>query len=63
MCGIIGVFDLKKPAEELRGQAIQMSRKQRHRGPDWSGTFTTDKAILVHERLSIVDPTSGKQPC
>lgn len=62
MCGIIGVFDLKKPSEELRGQAIQMSRKQRHRGPDWSGTFTTDKAILVHERLSIVDPTSGKQP-
>lgn len=62
MCGIIGVFDLKKPAEDLRGQAIQMSRKQRHRGPDWSGTFTTDKAILVHERLSIVDPTSGKQP-
>lgn len=62
MCGIIGVFDLKKPAEELRGQAIQMSRRQRHRGPDWSGTFATDKAILVHERLSIVDPTSGKQP-
>ncbi len=62
MCGIIGVFDLKRPAEELRGPAIQMSRKQRHRGPDWSGTFATDKAILVHERLSIVDPTSGKQP-
>ena len=62
MCGIIGVFDLKKPAEDLRSQAIQMSRKQRHRGPDWSGTFATDKAILVHERLSIVDPTSGKQP-
>jgi len=62
MCGIIGVFDLKKSSEDLRSQAIQMSRKQRHRGPDWSGTFATDKAILVHERLSIVDPTSGKQP-
>lgn len=62
MCGIIGVFELKKPAEELRGQAIRMSRKQRHRGPDWSGTFTSDSAILVHERLSIVDPASGKQP-
>ncbi|MEO6069473.1 MAG: asparagine synthase B [Chitinophagaceae bacterium] len=62
MCGIIGVFDLKKPSEDLRSQAIQMSRKQRHRGPDWSGTFATDKAILVHERLAIVDPTSGKQP-
>lgn len=62
MCGIIGVFDLKKPSESLRPQALQMSRRQRHRGPDWSGTFSNDKAILVHERLSIVDPTSGKQP-
>lgn len=62
MCGIVGVFDLKKNSEELRGQALQMSRKQRHRGPDWSGTFMNEKAILVHERLSIVDPASGKQP-
>ena len=62
MCGIVGIFDLKKNAEELRGQALQMSRKQRHRGPDWSGIFMSDNAILVHERLSIVDPTSGKQP-
>lgn len=62
MCGIVGIFDLKKNAEELRGQALQMSRKQRHRGPDWSGIFMSENAILVHERLSIVDPTSGKQP-
>lgn len=62
MCGIVGIFNLKKQAEELRPQALQMSRKQRHRGPDWSGSFTSDKAILVHERLSIVDPASGKQP-
>ena len=39
-----------------------MSRRQRHRGPDWSGIFVTPRAILVHERLAIVDPTSGKQP-
>src|SRR5688572_11870526 len=62
MCGILGIFDLKRSAEDLRGQALQMSRKQRHRGPDWSGIFVTPKAILVHERLAIVDPTSGKQP-
>jgi len=62
MCGIVGVFDLKKTAEDLRPQALQMSRKQRHRGPDWSGIFMCDKSILVHERLAIVDPTSGKQP-
>jgi asparagine synthase (glutamine-hydrolysing) len=62
MCGIVGIFDLKKNREELRGQALQMSKRQRHRGPDWSGIFTSDNAIMVHERLSIVDPTSGKQP-
>jgi asparagine synthase (glutamine-hydrolysing) len=62
MCGIVGVFDLKKKAEDLRPQALHMSRKQRHRGPDWSGIFMCDKSILVHERLAIVDPTSGKQP-
>ena len=62
MCGIVGIFDLKKNKEELRGQALQLSKKQRHRGPDWSGIFTSDNAIMVHERLSIVDPTSGKQP-
>tara|TARA_A100000164_G_C21927285_1_gene783764 strand:- start:290 stop:1885 length:1596 start_codon:yes stop_codon:yes gene_type:complete len=39
-----------------------MSKKIRHRGPDWSGVFNNDKAIMTHERLAIVDPTSGKQP-
>ncbi|MFM6976705.1 MAG: asparagine synthase B [Sphingobacteriaceae bacterium] len=62
MCGIVGVFDLKKTAEEIRPQALKMSRKQRHRGPDWSGIFMSEKSILVHERLAIVDPQSGGQP-
>jgi asparagine synthase (glutamine-hydrolysing) len=62
MCGIVGIFDLKRNRDELRSQALEMSKKQRHRGPDWSGIFTSDNAIMVHERLSIVDPTSGKQP-
>jgi len=62
MCGIVGIFDLKTNAENLRSKALQMSGKQRHRGPDWSGIFLSENAIMVHERLSIVDPTSGKQP-
>ncbi|MBD0295454.1 MAG: asparagine synthase B, partial [Flavisolibacter sp.] len=62
MCGVLGIFDLKRNADELRGLALQLSRKQRHRGPDWSGIFTSDNAILAHERLAIVDPASGKQP-
>lgn len=62
MCGILGIFDLRQSPDSLRAQALAMSRKQRHRGPDWSGIFTCNNAILAHERLSIVDPTSGKQP-
>ncbi len=62
MCGIIGVFDLKVEATTLRSQALEMSKKLRHRGPDWSGIYCGDKCILAHERLSIVDPQSGNQP-
>ncbi|MFY0651256.1 MAG: asparagine synthase B [Cyclobacteriaceae bacterium] len=62
MCGIVGVFELKKSSQEMRPQALEMSKKIRHRGPDWSGIFSCDKAILAHERLTIVDPKSGKQP-
>ncbi len=62
MCGFVGVFDLKVRAQELRPQVLKMSKKIRHRGPDWSGIFSCDQAILAHERLSIVDPESGGQP-
>jgi asparagine synthase (glutamine-hydrolysing) len=62
MCGIVTAFDLSQDATLMRAQVLKMSRKIRHRGPDWSGIFCTDKAILSHERLSIVDPESGKQP-
>ena len=62
MCGIVCAFDLKEKSEILRPQLLEMSRKIRHRGPDWSGIFSDEKAILAHERLAIVDPASGKQP-
>jgi asparagine synthase (glutamine-hydrolysing) len=62
MCGIVGVFDLKINYLELKATALKMSKKLRHRGPDWSGIFCCEKAILAHERLSIVDPQSGGQP-
>jgi asparagine synthase (glutamine-hydrolysing) len=48
--------------EELRPQLLSMSKRIRHRGPDWSGIHVAEHAILAHERLAIVDPTSGKQP-
>jgi len=62
MCGIVCAFDLKEKTEVLRPQLLEMSKKIRHRGPDWSGIFSNEKAILAHERLAIVDPSSGKQP-
>lgn len=62
MCGIVCAFDFKKSAQELRPQLLEMSKKIRHRGPDWSGIYCGDKAILAHERLAIVDPSSGQQP-
>ena len=62
MCGIVCAFDLKEKAELLRPQILEMSKKIRHRGPDWSGIYSDENAILAHERLSIVDPVSGKQP-
>ena len=62
MCGIVCAFELKQKSESLRPQVLEMSKIIRHRGPDWSGIFSNDKAILAHERLAIVDPASGKQP-
>lgn len=62
MCGIVCAFRLKEPAELLRLQVLAMAKCIRHRGPDWSGVFSNEKAIMAHERLAIVDPTSGKQP-
>ena len=62
MCGIACIFNFNKNIESQRSAALEMSKKLRHRGPDWSGIYTSKNAILAHERLAIVDPTSGKQP-
>lgn len=62
MCGIVSIFNIQEQTPELRKKALEMSKKIRHRGPDWSGIYCGKSAILCHERLSIVDPQSGKQP-
>ncbi|MBO4658530.1 MAG: asparagine synthase B [Prevotella sp.] len=77
MCGIVALLNLPKQGQgtgdsgsagheplhgELRQKALMMSQKIRHRGPDWSGIYCGGSAILAHERLSIVDPESGRQP-
>ncbi len=62
MCGIVAVFETSGCDDRLRQQVLAMSKKVRHRGPDWSGIYCTEKAVLAHERLAIVDPISGGQP-
>ena len=62
MCSILGLFDIPAGQRGLRGIALEASRRQRHRGPDWSGIYVHDRAIIAHERLAIVDIESGAQP-
>ena len=62
MCGIVCAFDFKQKSEILRPQVLEMSKKIRHRGPDWSGIYSDEKTVMAHERLAIVDPASGQQP-
>ena len=62
MCSILGIFDFDGGAGVLRDHALEISKLQRHRGPDWSGIYSDKEAILVHERLAIVDLLHGAQP-
>ncbi len=62
MCGIVGVFNITDKVHATRPSVLDMSKKLRHRGPDWSGIYSGDHSILAHERLAIVDPQSGGQP-
>ncbi|MGF1741561.1 asparagine synthase B [Vibrio profundum] len=62
MCSVFGILDIKGDASALRSTALEMSKKMRHRGPDWSGIYASENAILAHERLAIVGLNSGAQP-
>jgi asparagine synthase (glutamine-hydrolysing) len=62
MCGFVALFNISQDASDIRQTVLNQSKKIRHRGPDWSGIYTSEKVIISHERLAIVDPTSGGQP-
>eukprot|EP00742_Colponemidia_sp_Colp-10_P006432 GILJ01006891.1.p1 GENE.GILJ01006891.1~~GILJ01006891.1.p1 ORF type:complete len:602 (-),score=96.60 GILJ01006891.1:204-2009(-) len=67
MCGILAILRSTLPAEEIRKRALELSKRLRHRGPDWNGIEVQTNPdgslnVLCHERLGIVDPFSGKQP-
>lgn len=63
MCGFVSIFNIAQgKSAEMREKALKMSAKIRHRGPDWSGVYSSARCVLAHERLAIVDPLSGGQP-
>ena len=62
MCSIFGVLEIRQDLKSVRKMALRQSRLLRHRGPDWSGIYAADNAVLAHERLSIVDVNTGAQP-
>ncbi len=62
MCSIFGVLELRQDLKSVRKMALRQSRLLRHRGPDWSGIYAANNAVLAHERLSIVDVNTGAQP-
>ena len=62
MCGINGIFQkvLKFDASPL---VQKMNEKIKHRGPDADGIYTSEKLVLGHRRLSIIDlSTQSNQP-
>eukprot|EP00271_Cylindrocystis_brebissonii_P021106 TRINITY_DN7378_c1_g1_i1.p1 TRINITY_DN7378_c1_g1~~TRINITY_DN7378_c1_g1_i1.p1 ORF type:complete len:598 (+),score=116.46 TRINITY_DN7378_c1_g1_i1:262-2055(+) len=62
MCGILAILGAGDESTAMRSRVLELSRRLRHRGPDWSGLYTYRNNFLAHERLAIIDPASGDQP-
>ncbi|KAJ0248369.1 Asparagine synthetase [Hirschfeldia incana] len=62
MCGILAVLGCSDDSQAKRARVLELSRRLRHRGPDWSGIYQNGVNYLAHQRLAIIDPTSGDQP-
>lgn len=61
MCGIFAAHK-HEDVQAYKQKALQLSKRIRHRGPDWSGNVLRNNTLLVHERLAIVGLDSGAQP-
>lgn len=62
MCGIFACVNYNDNIEAYRTRALALSKRLRHRGPDWSGCAIASNSILCHERLAIVGVDTGAQP-
>lgn len=57
MCGIVALY-----GEIDEASAFRMLRRTAHRGPDDENFVRSGDSWLGHRRLSIVDPSGGRQP-
>ncbi|XP_072961473.1 asparagine synthetase [glutamine-hydrolyzing]-like [Typha angustifolia] len=62
MCGILAVLGCSDDSQAKRVRVLELSRRLKHRGPDWSGLHQYGDSYLAHQRLAIIDPESGDQP-
>ncbi|KAJ6315349.1 hypothetical protein OIU78_018773, partial [Salix suchowensis] len=62
MCGILAVLGCSDDSQAKRVRVLELSRRLKHRGPDWSGLHQHGDFYLSHQRLAIIDPASGDQP-
>ncbi|KAI8092742.1 asparagine synthase [Halteromyces radiatus] len=62
MCGIFACYNYQGDIDAFRQRALYLSKKIRHRGPDWSGCMISGNTIFAHERLAIVGVDTGAQP-
>ncbi|KAL9994946.1 Asparagine synthetase [glutamine-hydrolyzing] [Helianthus debilis subsp. tardiflorus] len=62
MCGILAVLGCSDDSQAKRVRVLELSRRLKHRGPDWSGLYQHGDNYLAHQRLAIIDPASGDQP-
>ncbi|KAL1222032.1 Asparagine synthetase [glutamine-hydrolyzing] 1 [Cardamine amara subsp. amara] len=62
MCGILAILGCSDDSQAKRVRVLELSRRLRHRGPDWSGLYQHGDNYLAHQRLAVIDPASGDQP-
>jgi len=62
MCGISGIITNKNSIKKYQTNINQMIEALSFRGPDGSGFYFFDSCVLGHNRLSIIDLSTGSQP-
>lgn len=58
MCAIAGIIGLGVTEEIIE----KMMKTMERRGPDEHGIYRRKDTVFLHTRLTIIDPSSGKQP-